>query len=79
MWRHDDEAGSWEPTHSSAHPLSPKFFGKFTGPTQRGLPEGWALSMSPYGEDISILVLGGGAKVVAIADGRRFSGQSNVG
>ena len=79
MWRHDDEAGSWETTRSSGHRPSPKFFGKFTGPTQRGLPEGWALSMSPFGEDIPMLALGRGGKVVSVADGRKFSGESNAG
>ena len=79
MWRYNDEAGSWEPTHSSGHRPGPKFFGKLTGPTQRGLPEGWALSMSLSGEDIPILALGRGVKVVSIADGRRFSRESNAG
>ena len=58
VWRHNDEAGSWEPTHSNGHRLGPKFFGKLTGPTQRGLPEDWALSMSPSSEDIPSLPLG---------------------
>ena len=76
VWRHDDEAGSWEPTQFNGHSLGPKFFGKLNGPTQRGLPKGWALSMSPSSEDISILGLGRGVKVVSIADGRRFSRES---
>ena len=65
VWRHDDEACSWQPTHSSGHRLGPKFFGKLTGPSQRSLLEGWALSMSPSGEDIPILALGRGVKVVS--------------
>ena len=40
VWRHDDDAGFWEPTHSSGHRFGPKFLGKVTGPTQRGLPKG---------------------------------------
>ena len=79
VWRHDNKASSWEPTHSSGHRHGPKFFGKLAGPTQRDLLKGWALSMSPFGEDIFILTLGRGVKVVSIADGRRFSGESNAG
>ena len=79
MWRHNDEVGSWEPTRFSGHRPGPKFFGKLTSPTQRGLPEGWALPMSLSGEDIPILALGRGVKVVSFADERRFSGESNAG
>ena len=75
MWRHDGKADSWEPTRSNGHCSGPKFFGRRTSPTQRGLPEGWALSMSPSGEDISILALGHGGKVASIADRRRVSGE----
>ena len=79
VWRHGGKAGSWEPTRSSNHQPGPKFFRKLTGPTQRGLPKGWALSMSPSSEDIPILALGCGVKVVYIANRRRFSGESNAG
>ena len=75
VWRHDGKAGSWEPSRSSGHHLGPKFFGKLTGPTQRGLPKGWALSMPPYGENISIIALGRGVKVASIADRRKFFGD----
>ena len=44
-----------------------------------GLPKGWALLMSPSREDILILAIGRVVKVVSIADGRRFSGESNAG
>ena len=79
VWKHDDEAGSWEPTHSSGHRPGPKFFRKLTGPTQRVLPEGKTLSMSPSGEDIPILALGRRVKVVSIADRRKSFGESNAG
>ena len=36
------------------------------------------LSIPCSGEDISILALERGVKVVSIADGRKFSGQSNT-
>ena len=44
VWRHDNKASSWEPTHSSGHRPGPKFFGKLTGPK---CTRSWALSMSP--------------------------------
>ena len=66
-WRHDDDADFWEPTHSNGHRFGPKFLGKLTGPTQRGLPEGWALLISPSSENIPVLGLGHGVKVVFVA------------
>ena len=66
VWIQDNGAASWEHTRSRGHGLVPTSPGKLTGRTQRSLPKGWALTMSPSGEDTSILALGRGVKVVPL-------------